>query len=104
MKVCVNPDHLILGTQKQNNQDKIDSFRVPWQYPAITYLEMRFLIQIGVSEDAILERYGIKKDTLESRLKDMDKIADDPINDREFYYRDRAIHEERQKQSTAALN
>lgn len=100
---CVNPDHLILGTQKQNVQDKIERYRDPWQYPAIRYLEMRFLIQIGVSEDAIMERYGVKKDTFESRLKDMDKTANDPSEDKVFYYRNRAIHEERQNQTSAAL-
>ncbi|MEH7419215.1 HNH endonuclease [Neobacillus drentensis] len=94
---CVNPDHLILGTQKQNNQDKIDRYRQPWQYNASEYLEMRCMNQIGLSENEIAERYGIKMNTLKSRLKDMAKTSDDPFEDNVFYYRDRAIHEEAEK-------
>jgi hypothetical protein len=93
---CVNPAHLILGTQGQNNQDKIDRFRQPWQFESIEYLEMRSLIQLGVHEDAIVERSGINKDTLRNRLDDMVKTDHDPAKDRVHYYRDRAIFEEQQ--------
>jgi transposase len=94
---CVNPDHLILGTQKQNVQDKIERFRDPWQFESIEYLEMKFFFEIGVSEHVIAERFGITKETLKRRLNDMDKTAVDPAEDRVFYYRDRAIYEETMK-------
>ncbi|MFB7140954.1 HNH endonuclease signature motif containing protein [Gottfriedia sp. NPDC056225] len=95
-EVCVNPDHLILGTQIQNNQDKIERFRQPWQFESIEYLEMRFLYQIGVTEDVIVERFGIKKETLRNRLLDMEMITEDPTEDKIFFYRNRAMFEEKQ--------
>lgn len=100
--LVANPEHLEVGSIPDNNKDKMDRFRQPWQYSASTYLEMRVLKQVGVSEDAIVERFGIKKETLKKRIKDMDKTADDPTEDKVFYYRNRAIHEERERESLSS--
>ncbi|MDQ6598076.1 HNH endonuclease [Bacillus salipaludis] len=94
---CVNVNHLELGTVQDNNMDKLERFRQPWHYAVIDYLEMLFMYQIGVPIDIIARRFSIKKTTLKSRLKDMEKSAVDPTEDRVFHYRDRAIHEDRVK-------
>jgi transposase len=94
---CVNPDHLILGTHTQNNQDKIKRYRQPWQYPAADYLAMNAFSQMGLSLKQISNFYGIRKDTLKRRLDDISKTAEDPIEDKVFYYRDRTMYEEAQK-------
>ncbi|CRK82989.1 HNH endonuclease signature motif containing protein [Neobacillus massiliamazoniensis] len=95
---CVNPDHLILGTQKQNNDDKVERFRDRRKYSAIDCLEMLFRSQINVSEDSIMKSFRITKDTLKRKLKDMAKTADDPAEDKVFYYRGRAMFEEKQSE------
>ncbi|MDQ1146599.1 hypothetical protein QE429_003426 [Bacillus sp. SORGH_AS 510] len=91
---CVNVDHLEVGTPLENNNDKIERFRQPWEYAAIDYLEIRFMHQNGVPIDMITRRFGIKKTTLKSRLKDMEMTADFSNEDKVFHYRNRAIHEE----------
>ncbi|MGQ7776849.1 HNH endonuclease signature motif containing protein [Bacillus sp. WC2507] len=97
---CVNPDHLILGTQKQNNQHKIDRYRQHWQFPAITYLEMGVWYQIGMSLEQIAQYFGIKKETLRHRLKDLeqdrDRVIDAGAEEGPFYYVNRAKFEDKQ--------
>ena len=97
-EVCVNPDHLILGTQIQNNQDKMERYRQPWRFESIKYLEMRFLHQIGVTEDVIVKRFGVNKETLRNRLIDMERTIETPTEDKIFYYRNRAVFEEKQSE------
>ncbi len=92
---CVNVNHLEVGTIQDNNNDKMKRFRVPWQFPSIDYLEMRILYQEGVPLDVISRHFNINVKTLKRRISDMEMTADDPIDDRVFYYRDRAIHEEK---------
>jgi len=97
---CVNLDHLILGTQKQNNQHKIDRYRQHWQFPAITYLEMRVWYQIDMSLEQIAQYFGIKKETLRHRLKDLeqdrDRVIDAGAEEGPFYYVNRAKFEDKQ--------
>jgi len=78
---CVNPDHLIVGTQKENIDDcirrgrKVDPPRMargehpntkihPWMIPEI--VRMR---DSGISADAIAEQYGCSGSIVRRAIK-----------------------------------
>lgn len=63
---CVNTEHLFLGTQQDNNTDKISKGRQPhgsdiWasKLTATQVLEIRELLKTGVSQTMIARKFGI---------------------------------------------
>lgn len=60
---CVNPEHLYVGTAKDNVRDKIE--RCPWygrmKIPFETVQEAIKLYEIGFSQQQVANRLGIKQ-------------------------------------------
>lgn len=73
---CVNPEHLYLGTAKENVRDKIE--RCPWygrmKVPFETVQKARELYAQGLSQQAVGDQLGIKQ-TQVSRYIRMEQRA-----------------------------
>lgn len=66
--LCVNPDHLLLGTHKDNSDDKIARGRVNWargestrhaRLTAPQVLEIRAAVESGEQQRLVAARYGV---------------------------------------------
>jgi len=78
---CVRPDHLFLGTDKDNVRDAIEKGRFVYlpvkfgeQHPGAklteeVVLQMRSLREIGWTYQAIADRYGLIKETAMCAIK-----------------------------------
>lgn len=65
MRCCINPDHLLIGTRKQNMQDALDrgrtarGFRLP--HTRFTEAQREAIIQDSRPHWKIAEEYGVGK-------------------------------------------
>ena len=66
---CVNPNHLFLGTQKDNMQDMIKKGRkfvesIPQKLSVEKVREIRSLIKQGITQKKIARNFGISQQTV----------------------------------------
>lgn len=64
---CINPEHLISGTHRQNMQDMIDQGRNtngPRILDEEKVLEIRGLIKLGYTSKSIAKIYGVQPSTI----------------------------------------
>ncbi len=58
---CVNPDHLFLGSNAQNANDRLIKFRYGKKLTSENILEIRLLYKSGVKQKHIAPIYGVSK-------------------------------------------
>lgn len=72
---CINPDHLILGTQKQNMHDKQDKGRFKGP-PAVLTAEEASIIQTSVDTMKVLAvKYDVSVSTIYAIKRGTRKVA-----------------------------
>lgn len=81
--ICTNPDHLWLGTFKENNDDKIAKGRAKYKQPPVMkgnqnpssklneeqVKEIKMLLKKGYTSYSLGKQYGVSKTTI-LRIKD----------------------------------
>lgn len=56
---CVNPEHLLLGTQRENMNDMTERFRFHAKLSEKQIQDIRKLFQVGVTQTRIAEHFGV---------------------------------------------
>lgn len=62
--LCVNPDHLFLGTQQDNIDDMVIKQRVNSKLIESDVVEIREMLKDGNGENLIAEKYGVTRSTI----------------------------------------
>jgi len=58
-RICVNPEHLFLGTQKENIQDAINKGKIKIKLTESNKEEIKLLAKLGMSQRAIGKKFNV---------------------------------------------
>lgn len=70
-RACCNPNHLLSGTSKDNNDDKREDGTIYTKLPYLKRFEIKFLSELGKSTEDIAKFYNVSPKTIKRVLEEL---------------------------------